>query len=289
MVEVRNYLLEGVGVTVSVLLSIIVVILSRSIVEQDNQLSLLIGITSLLIGLLITNYVNSEKEFSHISDEIDDVKRKTSRFHELEEHPEYKPHLQRIVSNFIVALNGHEFFQQRAEESLYRLDKEMQDLADGRFRCDADIHMEPKITRDLLEETNEYIKAVSYGEENWWLGDSGRRYMNRHEQLMEDKDVEIFRIFITPTDLREEMADVFNWHDENGIYWDVLDPEEFPTTFLDKVGEFVIYDGELLREGEPTKGQLENKIVVTTSVQEIRNKLGEFRELLTHTELEVST
>ena len=128
---------------------------------------------------------------------------------------------------------------------------ELRGPALGTFQCSPDD--EPWLTRSAAADCRSVLRAVSYQDEGWWLSETGDRYLEVHAQLHE-RDVEMTRVFIVrPDELhgedRDDLLAVFEAHRNLGIQTYVLTTEQVPDHLW---RDFVVYDSELLRNGELT-------------------------------------
>ena len=165
------------------------------------------------------------------------------------------------------------FLQERAIAETRRFAAEFRLLADGSFTTTREEDL-TFIHRALLTCTRQ-MRAVSYQDEDWWNSHYGAFYLDLHERLPDD--VQLERIFLSEYDSWEKLQPTFDRHDELNIKWKVLDPNDLPTHI---VCDIVIYDDSLLRSStEAYAGGPYRAGIYTQNAVEIEKAIEDFTSL----------
>ncbi len=170
----------------------------------------------------------------------------------------------------------HPFMRDRAVSEVERFAADFRRLANGSFRCLPE--EEPQLTRTALKGSTKSIKAVSFGDEGWWLGDRGSIYLDYHDRL--PATVKVQRIFLVKEEWWERLKPVFRRHEDAGVEWRVLAPREVAPQYQK---DFVVYDDRLLRSVPlgPVSSAEFKPAIFTQDRLEIEQAVEEFEYLQT--------
>jgi hypothetical protein len=151
------------------------------------------------------------------------------------------------------------FMKRQATALLGRTARELRLIATkGEFTCGP--RDEAELTQQAVEDLHEHLRAVSYQDEGWWDGPLGELYLENHAKKLREavdgegvedaSEVEMTRIFLADAKTVESrLVKALERHVELGITTYVIDPENVEEELRK---DFVIYDRDLLREGNPT-------------------------------------
>jgi transcriptional regulator with XRE-family HTH domain len=166
------------------------------------------------------------------------------------------------------------FLQTQIVDRLSGFAEDFGAMTSGTIRYSAD--QEPLLTQTAIAQTKRQISAVSYQDEEWWLGPKGQNYLQAHDEAL-SRGIKITRIFLVPLDKQGALEGIFQRHLDLEIETFVLAADEVNDLLR---SDFVVYDDQLLRTGRPLPTPSEWKSAVFTDDKAlIRQALKDFREL----------
>ena len=166
------------------------------------------------------------------------------------------------------------FLQNQIVDRLSGFAEDFGAMTSGTIRYSAE--QEPELTQNAVSQTKRQISAVSYQDEEWWLGSQGQNYLRVHAEAL-TRGIRIARVFLVPLDRQVALTRTFQSHLDLRIETFVLDPDDVNELLR---SDFVVYDDLLLRTGRPIDTPSERKGAVFTDDKAlIRQALKDFREL----------
>lgn len=167
------------------------------------------------------------------------------------------------------------FLQNQVVDRLSEFADDFRVMTSGTIRSAAD--EEPSLNQVALQQTRRQLLAVSYQDEEWWLGVNGQEYLRAHEEAL-SRGITIERIFLVPLDKRFALKETFRRHLALGIETFVLAPDDVDELYC---RDFVVFDDLLLRTGQPpVHPESDRKRVAFTDDKAfIRQALKDFRSL----------
>lgn len=238
------------------------------------QTSLLVGLVSILIGVLLTGLNAFDKRL----DEIDERRIAVQSLQDLNKVPDLEEPLVRIVAAVASTQDKRSaFLKNQTTKEVEKFSREVARMADGAFVCSSN-EEELDLVKGVLAATEETVRAVASRGVEWWLTPEGRVYFQAYGD--ETRRLDITRIFLIEKGalgcIRE---DVLAKHVDMGIRTYALDLQKVPQPLQ---GGLVLFDNALLHRAAPQReGSSNLKDVEFTDVpEEIQSAENDFANLL---------
>lgn len=265
--------------TVSLLLSVVVFIITRAITEDKDRLALAAGLTTLLVGILVTVWFSVTRAEVNLAERIQRAQGVNEYLRVITLKSDREKEVDTILASAArVFESSHPFLKRRASDVLFEVNGRLSTLASGRFECtpDEELHLTKEV---LLEDTCRHsVKAVSYQDEEWWSSIHGEVYLNIHRELLKRTNpVYIQRVFIARSATDSALTAVVEKQRQLGIDTIILEEELVPE---DLRLDFVLYDDELLRTAQRIAGGLAKGATFSIVEGEVSKAKRDYQTLL---------
>jgi hypothetical protein len=208
------------------------------------QISLLVGLVAMLIGVVLTALY----AFAHRLDEIDERRISVQPLQEL-----YKvPYLERPLVRIVKAVASTDdkrtdFLKHRTTKAVEHFSRIVTDMANGAFVCSSQDE-ELDLVKGALASTDQEVRAVASRGADWWSKPGADVYFQAYGD--EARRLAITRIFLIRKDELELVRPVLARHCETGIRTYALDLEQVPES---RQGGLVLFDRTLLHRAAPRR------------------------------------
>jgi PAS domain-containing protein len=268
--SMQRTFLTGTGLSTTVGIALTVAGLLTS---SRWQISLLVGLVSILIGVLLTALY----AFGRRLDEIDERRIAVQPLQELYKVPHIEMPLVRIVD--AVASTDQKrspFLKNRTTRAVEQFSELVARMADGAFVCSSRGD-ELDLVKGALAATQRDVRAVASRGAKWWLEPEADVYFQAYED--EAHRLAITRIFLMRRDELERLRPMLVRNGQAGVLTYALDVDQIPPG---RRRGLVLFDDALLHRAAPRpEGVSDPQDVEFTDVRdEIRRAEEDFEFLM---------
>lgn len=268
--SLRESFLTGTGISTCVGL----VLLGVGLISSARwQISLLVGLTAAVIGILVTAFF----AFAQRLDEIDERQITVRALQDLYKAPFLEAPLARIVGA-VASTQGTRsaFLTEQTTAAVEEFSRKVADMAEGKFLCSSRDE-ELDLVKAALALTEEAVCAVASRGLEWWLKPEADVYFRAFGE--EAARLHVTRIFMIAREELEGARPVLEQHAAAGIATFAVDRELVPAA---RRRGLVLFDDTLLHRAAPRReGSREPEDVEFTDVAaEIKRARDDFDFLL---------
>jgi len=238
------------------------------------QISFLLGLLSVLLGVLVTA-LNSFNQRLNAIDARQVAVRPLQKLQGL-------PHIERPLVEIVKAVASTDdmrspFLKDRTTKEVEQFSRQVVKMADGFFLCSSRDE-ELDLVKGALTITKDEVRAVASRGVEWWLQPNADIYFGAYAD--EAQRIAITRIFlIERADLDDELRKVLDRNSKAGIQTYALDLEQVPEV---RRRGLVLFDNTLLHRSAPRReGATDPRDVEFTDVpEEIEGAEADFAVLM---------
>jgi hypothetical protein len=268
--SLRESFFTGTGISTFVGL----ILLGVGLISSTRwQISLLVGLTAALIGVLVTAFF----AFAQRLDEIDERQITVRALQDLYKAPFLEAPLARIVGA-VASTQGKRsaFLTEQTTAAVEEFSRQVADMAEGKFLCSSR-DQELDLVKAALALTDEAVRAVASRGLEWWLRPEADVYFRAFAE--EAARLQVTRIFMIDRDDLERARPVLEQHAAAGIATLAIDRELVPAG---RRRGLVLFDDVLLHRAAPRReGGTDPEDVEFTDVgMEIKRARDDFDFLL---------
>lgn len=237
------------------------------------QISALVGLDALLIGILITALYS----FAQRLDQIDQNRISVEPLQHLYEVPHIELPLVRIVDAVASTHNARsDFLTNRTTEAVEKFSGVVTDMANGTFACSSQDE-EVDLVKGALSETGEEVRAVASRGMEWWLKPEADVYFQAYCEAA--RRIAVTRIFLIDKSDLDRARPMLSGHGAAGIRTYALDRTQVPDR---RQRGLVLFDNTLLHRAAPQREGVSNPkdVEFTDVADEIRGAEADFEFLL---------
>jgi hypothetical protein len=236
------------------------------------QISLLVGLVAILIGVVVTALY----AFGRRLDEIDERRITVQALQDLYKVPHIELPLARIVQAVASTQDKRsDFLKNRTTQEVNRFSEVVVQMADGAFVCTSQ-EEELDLVKGALGSTKATVRAVASRGVEWWLQPNADVYFQAYGD--EARRLAITRIFLIRKNDLERLRPVLTRNGEAGIRTYALDVDQVPER---RRRGLVLFDNTLLHRAAPKREGMSSQDVEFTDVpEEIHSAEDDYEFLL---------